>query len=99
MAVYKVFIVQPPVHAGSLLAEFYTLKTEAILSSETSVNTISTRRQSLCWYSSLADYRSRSSFLPIIRGWVGPKVGLDVVGKRKSLPLPDSNPGSPSRSP
>jgi hypothetical protein len=35
---------QPPAHAGSSLADFFTLKMEAIRSSETSVNTISTRR-------------------------------------------------------
>jgi hypothetical protein len=35
---------QPPAHAGSSLADFSTLKMEAIRSSETSVPTISTRR-------------------------------------------------------
>jgi hypothetical protein len=35
---------QPPAHAGSSLADFYTLKMETIRSSETSVYTISTRR-------------------------------------------------------
>jgi hypothetical protein len=35
---------QPPDHAGSPLADFYTLKMEAIRSSETSVHTRSTRR-------------------------------------------------------
>jgi hypothetical protein len=35
--------VQPPAHAGSSLADFSTLKMEAILSSETSVYTRSTR--------------------------------------------------------
>jgi hypothetical protein len=35
---------QPPAHAGSSLADFSTLKMEAIRSSETSVHTISTRR-------------------------------------------------------
>jgi hypothetical protein len=35
---------QPPAQAGSSLADFYTLKMEAILPSETSVYTISTRR-------------------------------------------------------
>jgi hypothetical protein len=34
----------PPVHAGSSLADFSTLKIEAIRSSETSVHTRSTRR-------------------------------------------------------
>jgi hypothetical protein len=38
------FILQPPVHAGSSLADFSTLKMEAISSSETSVHTRSTRR-------------------------------------------------------
>jgi hypothetical protein len=33
---------QPPAHAGSSLADFYTLKMEAICSSKTSVNTRST---------------------------------------------------------
>jgi hypothetical protein len=36
--------VQPPAHAGSSLADFSTLKMEAIRSSETSVDTRSTRR-------------------------------------------------------
>jgi hypothetical protein len=35
---------QPPAHAGSLLADFYTLKMEAVSSSETSVYTSSTWR-------------------------------------------------------
>jgi hypothetical protein len=35
---------QPPAHAGFSLADFSTLKMEAIRSSETSVHTISTRR-------------------------------------------------------
>jgi hypothetical protein len=35
---------QPPAHAGSSLANFSTLKMEAICSSETSVHTISSRR-------------------------------------------------------
>jgi hypothetical protein len=35
---------QPPAHAGSSLADFSTLKMEAIPSSETSVHTRSTRR-------------------------------------------------------
>jgi hypothetical protein len=35
---------QPPAHAGSSLADFYTLKMELIYSSETSVHTRSTRR-------------------------------------------------------
>jgi hypothetical protein len=35
---------QQPAHAGSSLADFYTLKMEAIRSSETSVHTRSTRR-------------------------------------------------------
>jgi hypothetical protein len=35
---------QPPAHAGSSLADFSTLKMEAIRSSETSVHTRSTRR-------------------------------------------------------
>jgi hypothetical protein len=35
---------QPLAHAGSSLADFYTLQMEAIRSSETSVYTISTRR-------------------------------------------------------
>jgi hypothetical protein len=35
---------QPPAHAGSSLADFSTLKMEAIRSSETSVHTKSTRR-------------------------------------------------------
>jgi hypothetical protein len=35
---------QPPTHADSSLADFSTLKMEAILSSETSIYTISTRR-------------------------------------------------------
>jgi hypothetical protein len=34
----------PPAHAGSSLADFSTLKMEAILSSETSVHTRSTLR-------------------------------------------------------
>jgi hypothetical protein len=34
---------QPPAHAGSSLADFSTLKMEAIRSSETSVHTRSTR--------------------------------------------------------
>jgi hypothetical protein len=34
---------QPPAYVGSSLADFYTLKMEAILSSETSIYTISTR--------------------------------------------------------
>jgi hypothetical protein len=38
---------QPPTHAGSSLADFSTLKTEAIHSSETSVHTRSTRRHIL----------------------------------------------------
>jgi hypothetical protein len=37
-------ILQPPAHAGSSLANFSTLKTKAISSSETSVHTRSTRR-------------------------------------------------------
>jgi hypothetical protein len=37
-------VVQPPAHAGSWLADFSTLKMEAIRSSETSVRTRSTRR-------------------------------------------------------
>jgi hypothetical protein len=37
-------ILQPLAHAGSSLADFYTLKLEAILSSETSVHTRSTQR-------------------------------------------------------
>jgi hypothetical protein len=36
-------VTEPPGHAGSSLADFYTLKMEAIRSSETSVYTISTR--------------------------------------------------------
>jgi hypothetical protein len=36
---------QPPAHAGSSLADFSTLKMEAISSSETSVHTRSARRQ------------------------------------------------------
>jgi hypothetical protein len=36
---------QPPAHDGSSLAEFSTLKMEAIRSSETSVHTKSTRRR------------------------------------------------------
>jgi hypothetical protein len=39
-----VFNLQPPAHAGSSLADCYTLKMEAIHSSETSVHTTSTRR-------------------------------------------------------
>jgi hypothetical protein len=35
---------QPPVHAGSSLADFSTLKMEAISFSETSIHTKSTRR-------------------------------------------------------
>jgi hypothetical protein len=35
---------QPPSHAGSSLAEYFTLKMEAIHSSETSDHTICTRR-------------------------------------------------------
>jgi hypothetical protein len=35
---------QPPAHAGSQLADFSTLKMEAIRSSETSVDAISTQR-------------------------------------------------------
>jgi hypothetical protein len=35
---------QPPAHAGSSLADFSTLKMEAICSSETSVHTRSTQR-------------------------------------------------------
>jgi hypothetical protein len=35
---------EPPAHAGPSLADFSTLKMEAIRSSETSVHTISTRR-------------------------------------------------------
>jgi hypothetical protein len=35
---------QPPAHAGSLLADSSALKLEAIISSETSVHTRSTRR-------------------------------------------------------
>jgi hypothetical protein len=35
---------QPPAHAGSSLADFSTLKIEALRSSETSVHTRSTRR-------------------------------------------------------
>jgi hypothetical protein len=35
---------QPPAHAGSQLADFFTLKMEAIRSSETSVNARSTQR-------------------------------------------------------
>jgi hypothetical protein len=41
---YHIVKLEPPAHAGSLLADFYTLKMEAIRSSETSDNTISTRR-------------------------------------------------------
>jgi hypothetical protein len=37
-------LMQPPAHAGSSLADFSTLKMEAILSSETSVHTRSTWR-------------------------------------------------------
>jgi hypothetical protein len=37
-------ILQPPAQAGSLLADFSTLKMEAIRPSETSVHTRSTRR-------------------------------------------------------
>jgi hypothetical protein len=37
------FILQPPVHAGSSLADFSTLKIEATRSSETLVHTRSTR--------------------------------------------------------
>jgi hypothetical protein len=36
--------VQPPAHAGSSLADIFTLKMVAIYSSETSVHTRSTRR-------------------------------------------------------
>jgi hypothetical protein len=38
------YMLQPPAHGGSLLADFYILKLETIRSSETSVYTISTRR-------------------------------------------------------
>jgi hypothetical protein len=37
-------LVYPPAHAGSLLADFSTLKMEAIRSSETSIHTRTTRR-------------------------------------------------------
>jgi hypothetical protein len=40
---YRLWL-QPPAHAGSSLADFSTLKMEAIRSSETSVHTRSTRR-------------------------------------------------------
>jgi hypothetical protein len=40
-AIYKL---QPPAQVGSSLADFFTLKMEAIISSETSVHTRSTRR-------------------------------------------------------
>jgi hypothetical protein len=39
-----VCLLQPPAHAGSTLADFSTLKMEAIRSSETSVNPRSTQR-------------------------------------------------------
>jgi hypothetical protein len=32
-----------------------------------------------------------------IRGWVGPRVGLDAVEKRKILHCRESNPGRPTR--
>jgi hypothetical protein len=32
-----------------------------------------------------------------IGGWVGPRVGLDAVEKRKILPYRESNPGRPAR--
>jgi hypothetical protein len=41
---YRRLNLQPPAHAGSSLADFSTLKMEAIRSSETSVYTRSTRR-------------------------------------------------------
>jgi hypothetical protein len=34
-----------------------------------------------------------------IGGWVGPRVGLDAVGKRKILHCWEANPGRPARSP
>jgi hypothetical protein len=40
----NVHLLQPPAHDGSSLADFSTLKMEAIYSSETSVHTRSTRR-------------------------------------------------------
>jgi hypothetical protein len=40
---YRLLKLQPPAHAGSSLANFSTLKMEAIRSSETSVHTGSTR--------------------------------------------------------
>jgi hypothetical protein len=40
----KIRSLQPPAHAGSSLADFSTLKMEAIISSETSFHTRSTRR-------------------------------------------------------
>jgi hypothetical protein len=40
----KTLLLQLPAHAGSSLADFYTLKMETIRSSETSVHTRSTRR-------------------------------------------------------
>jgi hypothetical protein len=40
----KILSLQPPANAGSLLADFSTLKMEAIRSAETSVHTRSTRR-------------------------------------------------------
>jgi hypothetical protein len=43
-AVFWDVSLQPPAHAGSSLADFSTLKMEAISSSEKSVYTISTRR-------------------------------------------------------
>jgi hypothetical protein len=42
--IHAVVRLQPPAHAGSSLADFCTLKMEAIRSSETSVDTRSTRR-------------------------------------------------------
>jgi hypothetical protein len=41
---HKIYSLQSPAHASSLLADFFTLKMKAIRSSETSVHTRSTRR-------------------------------------------------------
>jgi hypothetical protein len=43
-SVSEYFILQPPAHSGSSLADFSTLKIEAIRSSETSVHIRSTQR-------------------------------------------------------
>jgi hypothetical protein len=43
--------------------------------------------------------RERAPGTHWIRGWVGPRAGLDAVGQRKISPLPGIEFGRPARSP